>query len=632
MDTHHRDRRTVGYRAVPPRSTCPPSSTRCWTSGASTSVFAQSPGAHRAAAEPWMFYEGPPTANGMPGTHHVEARVFKDVFPRFQTMQGYHVAPQGRLGLPRPAGRARRREGARLHRQERHRGVRHRRVQRHAAASRCCATSTRSRAMTDRMGYWVDMRERLPDDGPRVRRVASGGRSSRSTTRACWSRTTASRRTARAAAPACPTTSWPRATRPSSTRRSTCGSRSPRGPLAGHGAALLVWTTTPGRWCPTPRSPCTPSVTYVVATDGERDAGRRRAAGRRRRSARAGRSLETLRRRRDGALDVPAAVRPGRVPGRRAGALRRARRLRHHRGRHRPGAPVPRVRRGRPRGRAARYGLPVVNPVAPDGHFEDDVPLVGGQFFKHADADLVARPRRRAACCSGTSPYEHAYPHCWRCHTALHLLRAAVLVHPHHRSVKDALLRENEKTNWYPDDDQVGPLRRLAATTTSTGRCPAAATGARRCRSGAATRTTRPASARCAELGRAGRHRPVRPRPAPAVRRRRHASPARPCGGDGAPRARGDRRLVRLRLDAVRAVGLPARRGLEGAVRAGLPGPVHLRGDRPDPRLVLHADGGRHAGVRPVVVRERALPRATSWPRTAARCPSTWATSSSRSR
>src|SRR6185503_17768595 len=39
----------------------------------------------------WTFYEGPPTANGQPGVHHVEARVFKDVFPRFKTMQGYMV-------------------------------------------------------------------------------------------------------------------------------------------------------------------------------------------------------------------------------------------------------------------------------------------------------------------------------------------------------------------------------------------------------------------------------------------------------------------------------------------------------------------------------------------------------------
>jgi len=33
----------------------------------------------------WVFYEGPPTANGLPGIHHVEARTFKDVFPRYKT-------------------------------------------------------------------------------------------------------------------------------------------------------------------------------------------------------------------------------------------------------------------------------------------------------------------------------------------------------------------------------------------------------------------------------------------------------------------------------------------------------------------------------------------------------------------
>src|SRR5512142_973139 len=43
----------------------------------------------------WVFYEGPPTANGMPGAHHVEARTFKDLFPRFKTMQGYHVPRKG---------------------------------------------------------------------------------------------------------------------------------------------------------------------------------------------------------------------------------------------------------------------------------------------------------------------------------------------------------------------------------------------------------------------------------------------------------------------------------------------------------------------------------------------------------
>lgn len=39
----------------------------------------------------FVFYEGPPTANGRPGIHHIEARSFKDIIPRYKTMQGYHV-------------------------------------------------------------------------------------------------------------------------------------------------------------------------------------------------------------------------------------------------------------------------------------------------------------------------------------------------------------------------------------------------------------------------------------------------------------------------------------------------------------------------------------------------------------
>ena len=43
----------------------------------------------------WVFYEGPPTANGKPGVHHVISRAFKDLFPRFRTMQGHRVERKG---------------------------------------------------------------------------------------------------------------------------------------------------------------------------------------------------------------------------------------------------------------------------------------------------------------------------------------------------------------------------------------------------------------------------------------------------------------------------------------------------------------------------------------------------------
>ena len=49
----------------------------------------------REGAERWVFYEGPPTANGPPGSHHVLSRVFKDIYPRFQTMRGYRVERKG---------------------------------------------------------------------------------------------------------------------------------------------------------------------------------------------------------------------------------------------------------------------------------------------------------------------------------------------------------------------------------------------------------------------------------------------------------------------------------------------------------------------------------------------------------
>jgi isoleucyl-tRNA synthetase len=57
-------------------------------------VFAESL-RRREAAKQWVFYEGPPTANGPPGSHHVLSRVFKDIYPRFQTMRGYRVERKG---------------------------------------------------------------------------------------------------------------------------------------------------------------------------------------------------------------------------------------------------------------------------------------------------------------------------------------------------------------------------------------------------------------------------------------------------------------------------------------------------------------------------------------------------------
>ena len=95
--------------------------------------------------------------------------------PPFPDDEGLPRRPQGRLGLPRPAGRAGGREGARLLRQAGHREVRHRRVQRQVPgvgdpAHRRVRRAHRPHGLLGRPG------RRVPDDGPGVHRVASGGR------------------------------------------------------------------------------------------------------------------------------------------------------------------------------------------------------------------------------------------------------------------------------------------------------------------------------------------------------------------------------------------------------------------------------------------------------------------------
>ena len=55
-----------------------------------TDLFGRSV-ALREGAPSFVFFEGPPSANGMPGIHHVMARTIKDLFCRYKTMKGFHV-------------------------------------------------------------------------------------------------------------------------------------------------------------------------------------------------------------------------------------------------------------------------------------------------------------------------------------------------------------------------------------------------------------------------------------------------------------------------------------------------------------------------------------------------------------
>ena len=112
----------------------------------------------RSADKVYSFYEGPPTANGVPGIHHVLARVFKDAFPRFWTMRGYRVPRKGGWdthGLPVEL-EVERELGLRSKPEIEAYGV--------EAFNRKCRESVFRyvkdwERMTERIGFWVDMED-----------------------------------------------------------------------------------------------------------------------------------------------------------------------------------------------------------------------------------------------------------------------------------------------------------------------------------------------------------------------------------------------------------------------------------------------------------------------------------------
>ncbi|MDL2345069.1 isoleucine--tRNA ligase [Deinococcus sp. MIMF12] len=105
----------------------------------------------------FVFYEGPPTANGRPALHHVLARSFKDLFPRYKVMQGYHVTRKGGWdthGLPVEISVEKK-----LGLQGRNHGASRAELE---EFNRLCRTSVWEtiqewNTFTERLGYWVDL-------------------------------------------------------------------------------------------------------------------------------------------------------------------------------------------------------------------------------------------------------------------------------------------------------------------------------------------------------------------------------------------------------------------------------------------------------------------------------------------
>ncbi len=401
----------------------------------------------------WVFFEGPPTANGKPGTHHVEARVFKDIFPRYRTMKGYHVPRKAgwdchglpvELAVEKELGFSGKQDIEKF-------GI--------AEFNEQCRQSVLRHvdefsAMTNRMGYWVDMDQaywtmddtyidsvwwslkKIFDKGllvqdhrvsPYCPRCGTG---------------LSDHELAQGYEDVVDASVYVRFPVTASSLTDTFGALS-----------LLVWTTTPWTLISNTAAAVHPEVDYTVAQlDGERFV-----------------IAEPLRIKVLGEESTVVAT----IKGKDLEGVSYERPFNWIEWPENPG-PVNTVvlatyvttedgtgivHQSPAFGAddllvCKAYGLPVVNPVRPDGTFEESVPEVGGVFFKTADPQLVEILKTNGKLFKHV-PYEHSYPHCWRCHTAL-IYYAQPSWYIRTTEIKDQLVAQNEKTNWFPETIKEG--------------------------------------------------------------------------------------------------------------------------------------------------------------------------------
>jgi isoleucyl-tRNA synthetase len=408
----------------------------------------------REGAEPWIFYEGPPTANGKPGLHHVWARVYKDLFCRYQTMQGRYVARRAGWdthGLPVEV-QVERQLGISGKKQiEEQVGI--------EEFARLCRESVLTyvgefERLTERIGYWTDMEhayytfhasyvesvwwhlKQLFDKGllyedlkviPYCPRCETGlsshelgqpGAHSDETDESCYVKF----------------------------RLTDAGERSDLG-----GAThLAVWTTTPWTLLSNVAVAVNPDVTYgvvdgvIVANDlvesvfGE---------GARSSATFLGSALVGVHYERPFSdVPVPEGVDVNYVVSADYVTTEDGTGLVHQS----PGF-------GEIDRQIAREnGLPTLNPVGPDGTFTAAVAWLEGKHVRETNHEINDELDRRGLLLRRFN-YTHSLPHCWRCGTVL-IYWAKPSWYVATSKYKDKLIAENATIDWHPEHIREGRM------------------------------------------------------------------------------------------------------------------------------------------------------------------------------
>ncbi len=407
-----------------------------------------------AGRPPFVFYEGPPTANGRPGIHHVFSRTLKDLICRHRSMRGRHVARKAGWdthGLPVEI-EVEKTLGITAKAQIEALGV-------DRFNTLCRESVWQYRAewerLSHRIGYWLDYSDPYVTYEPRY--VES----------VWWALATLWRRgllySGHKVLPYCP-----RCETALSSHELSLGYRDVQDPsvyvafeLAGAERRILVWTTTPWTLVSNVALAVHPDLEYVELRP-------RAGADRRTLILAASRAAAVL-----GPDYEESWELVRRTPGSALVGLRYRRPLDWvayppDAGPHELIIAEPFVTAEDGSGvvhmapafgaddyaAGQRHGLAFLQPVTSRGEFASGIPVVGGHFVKEADPAIVAH-LREAGSLWRAERVQHSYPHCWRCGTPLlYYARSSWFVRT--TAVRDDMVRRNARIDWHPPEVGAG--------------------------------------------------------------------------------------------------------------------------------------------------------------------------------
>ncbi|HEY2159886.1 MAG TPA: isoleucine--tRNA ligase, partial [Solirubrobacteraceae bacterium] len=436
------------HRPVDPRASFPDLELGVLERWRERAVFAESV-RRRDGAPAWGFYEGPPTANGPPGTHHVLSRIFKDIFPRYKTMCGMYVERKGgwdchglpvELAVEKELGMTSKEDIERF-------GI--------AEFNARCREMVLSHVedwnrLTERIGHWIDLEhayrtldadyidsvwwalKTIHEDGLLYEKLK--------------------------VVPYCPRCGTALSShelgQPGVYQDVLDPSVYVRLPVvADHGAAqqadeLLIWTTTPWTLVSNAAVAVDPELAYVRArSDGHvvivAEALVEQVLG--------DSVVEVLERFRGEDLvgtryEPPFSYIAGAAYGPKGHTVLPADFVTAEEG---TGLVHTAIAFGEDDFRLGEeQGLAVINPIKPDGTYDERIGEYAGRWVKDADPDLIADMRRRGRLLRAELR-EHSYPHCWRCDTPL-LYYAKPSWYIATSQIRDRLLASNETVTWHP--------------------------------------------------------------------------------------------------------------------------------------------------------------------------------------